>query len=174
MDLVRKAQKFATRAHKGQVRKYTGEPYIVHPIAVAETVRIHGGSDEMVAAAMLHDTIEDTDVTYEDIHKEFGVTVAGLVRELTDTSRPSDGNRAARKGIDRRRLAKASADAQTIKLADLIDNTTSIVAHDPGFARIYLKEKAALLKVMTKGLAALRIMAFCQVTHEVLGGIKNA
>ena len=169
MDLIKKARKFATRAHKGQVRKYTGEPYIVHPIAVAETVRIHGGSDEMVAAAMLHDTIEDTNVTYDDVRKEFGITVAGLVRELTDTSSPSDGNRAVRKEIDRRRLAKASADAQTIKLADLIDNTTSIVAHDPGFAKVYLKEKEALLKVMNKGLADLRVTAWCQVAHEVVG-----
>lgn len=169
MDLIKKARKFATRAHKGQFRKYTGEPYIVHPIAVAETVRLHGGSDEMVAAALLHDTIEDTNVTYDDVRKEFGITVAGLVRELTDTSSPSDGNRAVRKEIDRRRLAKASADAQTIKLADLIDNTTSIVAHDPGFAKIYLKEKEALLKVMNKGLADLRVTAWCQVAHEVLG-----
>lgn len=169
MDLIKKARKFATRAHKGQFRKYTGEPYIVHPIAVAETVRLHGGSDEMVAAALLHDTIEDTNVTYDDVRKEFGITVAGLVRELTDTSSPSDGNRAVRKEIDRRRLAKASADAQTIKLADLIDNTTSIVAHDPGFAKVYLKEKEALLKVMNKGLADLRVTAWCQVAHEVLG-----
>jgi hypothetical protein len=60
------------------------------------------------------------------------------------------GNRAERKVREKDRLAKISADAQTIKVADLIDNTKSIVERDPGFAKVYLKEKAAVLAVMTK------------------------
>ena len=168
MNVVKKARDFATEAHQGQFRKYTDEPYIVHPIAVAKTLSEYGATDEVLAAALLHDTIEDTDVTYEDIQQEFGLTGAELVGEVTDVSRAEDGNRAFRKALDLVHLAGASADGQTIKLADLIDNTKSIVAHDPGFAPIYLREKEALLKVLTKGLADLRIKAWCQIAHLVV------
>jgi hypothetical protein len=77
------------------------------------------------------------------------------VADLTDVSRADDGNRAVRKAIDLAHTAKACADAKTIKLADLLSNTASIVAYDPGFARVYLKEKTALLKVLTEGDATL-------------------
>ena len=142
--------KFATEAHTGQKRKYTGDDYIVHPMAVAELVRKHGGSKVQVAAALLHDTVEDTSVTNADVKELFGGEVANLVHWLTDTSRPSDGNRAIRKGIDADRLASAPAEAQFVKVADLVDNTTTIVVHDKSFAKVYLKEKNHLLKIMTK------------------------
>jgi len=149
-NLILLARTFASRAHTGQVRKYTGEPYIEHPIAVAETVRKHNGSKEMIAAALLHDVVEDTDVTLDEVRQEFGDAVANLVDDLTDVSKPEDGNRAFRKAIDRDHTAQASAAAMVIKAADLISNTKSIVEHDPGFARVYLKEKRALLDVMFK------------------------
>jgi (p)ppGpp synthase/HD superfamily hydrolase len=156
---------FATAAHAavGQLRKYTFEPYIVHPAEVAEIVASVGGSDAQIAAAWLHDTVEDTGVTSELIRKEFGDEVATLVGWLTDVSRPDHGNRAARKAVDRAHTASAPAEAQTIKLADLICNTKSIVAHDPEFARVYLAEKRALLEVMTKGDARLRERAMQQI-----------
>jgi (p)ppGpp synthase/HD superfamily hydrolase len=134
------AKAFATRNHAaiGQTRKYTGEPYINHPAAVVEIVRCVAHSPEMIAAAWLHDTVEDTHVTLADIHEEFGPKVATLVEMLTDVSEMSDGNRAIRKAIDRMHTAQASPQAQTIKLADLIDNSDSILAHDPQFARVYL------------------------------------
>ena len=144
------ARTFASRAHRGQVRKYTGEPYINHPVEVADIVRRHNGSPEMIAAALLHDVVEDTDVTLDDIRSEFGESVANLVADLTDVSRPEDGNRATRKAMDREHTAQASAAAMVIKAADLISNTSSIVEHDPSFARVYLKEKRALLDVMFK------------------------
>lgn len=71
-----------------------------------------------------------------------------MVDMLTDVSRPEDGNRAARKKLDREHLAKATPEVKTIKLADLIHNTESIVAHDPKFAEVYLEEKRALLSVL--------------------------
>jgi (p)ppGpp synthase/HD superfamily hydrolase len=153
MDMVEKARVFATAAHTavGQVRKYTGEPYIVHPFEVAMTVKQIGGTPEMVAAAFLHDTVEDTGVTMETIEREFGPEVAEIVFFLTDVSRPEHGNRAARKAIDRAHIAKADARAQTIKLADLISNCSSIVKYDPEFAKVYLEEKRLLLEVLTKG-----------------------
>jgi (p)ppGpp synthase/HD superfamily hydrolase len=157
MTMVERARVFATAAHAavGQVRKYTFEPYIVHPAEVAKIVRDAGGSEAMVAAAWLHDTVEDTGVTIETIRAEFGVEVAELVGWLTDVSRPEHGNRAHRKALDRAHSAAAPAEAQTVKLADLIANTRSIMAHDEAFAKTYLEEKRLLLAVMTKGDATL-------------------
>ena len=153
MTIVERARVFATAAHAavGQVRKYTFEPYIVHPAEVAKIVRDAGGTEAMVAAAWLHDTVEDTGVTIETIRAEFGTEVAELVGWLTDVSRPEHGNRAHRKALDRAHSAAAPAEAQTVKLADLIANTRSIMAHDEAFAKTYLEEKRLLLAVMTKG-----------------------
>lgn len=149
--LVARARAFATWAHRAQVRKYTGEPYIAHPAAVVSIVKTVPHDQAMLAAAWLHDMVEDTEVGLPEIVERFGYDVAALVSDLTDTSVPSDGNRAARRAIDREHTANASARAQTIKLADLLDNTRTIVAHDPAFAKVYLEEKEALLSVLTKG-----------------------
>ena len=151
MDIEKKALDFATTAHTGQKRKYTGEDYIVHPIEVAEIVKTVAYTPEMIAAALLHDVVEDTDVSLEDISIKFGPDIADLVCDLTDVSKPEDGNRAARKALDRAHTALASASAKTIKLADLISNSRSIVEFDPKFAKVYLKEKALLLDVLTEG-----------------------
>ena len=154
MNIVEKARIFATASHAAvaQLRKYTNEPYIVHPAEVFSIVsRVDGATEEMMAAAWLHDTVEDTGVTIEVIREMFGKEVAELVGWLTDVSRPEQGNRATRKAIDRAHTAMAPADAQTIKLADLISNSRSIMEHDATFAKTYLAEKRLLLEVMTKG-----------------------
>lgn len=158
MTVVEKARIFATAAHAAvaQLRKYTNEPYIVHPTEVAGIVAsVSGVTDEMIAAAWLHDVVEDTGVSIEVIRAEFGTEVAELVGWLTDVSRPEQGNRATRKAIDRAHTAMAPAEAQTVKLADLISNTRSIMQHDEKFAKTYLEEKRMLLEVMTKGDAVL-------------------
>lgn len=144
---------YALAAHTacGQVRKYTGEPYINHPFRVASQVQGYGGDRAMVAAALLHDVVEDTQVSVSDIRHHFGSDVAQLVDELTDVSRPSDGNRAERKALDLAHTATASPRAKTIKLADLFDNTADIVRHDPKFAKTYLAEKHALMEVLREG-----------------------
>ena len=158
MDIVRKAQVYAMAAHAavGQRRKYTGEPYIVHPAEVAKIVAgVPGATPDMVAAAWLHDVVEDTGCTFNDIHMGFGIDIATLVGWLTDVSKPEDGPRWYRKKLDREHTAQAPAEAQTIKLADLISNTKSIMAHDEKFAKVYLEEKRLLLDVMTRGDAGL-------------------
>jgi len=162
MDVVRKAQVYAMAAHAavGQKRKYTGEPYIVHPAEVAKIVAgVPGATPDMVAAAWLHDVVEDTGCTFTDIHMAFGIDIATLVGWLTDVSKPEDGNRAVRKALDREHTAQAPAEAQTIKLADLISNSRSIMTHDPAFARTYLEEKRLLLAVMTRGNRDLHALA---------------
>lgn len=150
-NVVAKALDFATKAHGNQVRKYTGEPYTNHLVEVMNIVRTVKSDDSMLAAALLHDTIEDTSVTEADVKKEFGDRIAQLVVELTDISKPEDGNRATRKAIDRDKLAKVSDDAQTIKLADLISNGKDIAINDPKFAKVFLNEKRQLLEVLDRG-----------------------
>ena len=152
MDVIQKADLFASVAHAaiGQKRKYSGVDYIVHPRRVSKMVADYEGTDEMIAAALLHDVLEDTYVTSEMIAEEFGWKIHKLVVELTDVSKPEDGNRAKRKAIDAERLSQASRDAQIVKLADLIDNSDDIEANDPSFAKVFLKEKAHLVSVMDK------------------------
>lgn len=157
--IEQRALEFATAAHATQVRKYTNEPYITHPVAVAELVRSVPHTATMIQAALLHDTVEDTLATSADIEAEFGHEVAELVAWLTDVSRPEDGNRAARKTLDREHTAKAPPTAKTIKLADLIDNSRSIVALDPKFAVVYLEEKRLLLPFLKEGDPTLWAMA---------------
>jgi (p)ppGpp synthase/HD superfamily hydrolase len=152
MNVRDKALAFATAAHAAvnQVRKYTGDPYIVHPAGVAKIVAGIGGTDAMIAAALLHDTIEDTKVTRIDLENEFAQEVVDLVVWLSDVSKLEDGNRAVRKAIDRQHSADAPAAAQTIKVADLLSNFESITAYDPNFSKVYVKEMALLLDVLTK------------------------
>ena len=121
--MLDRAIKFATKAHKGQVRKYTGEPYVTHPLAVMNLVQEVPHTTEMLIAALLHDVVEDTPVELDEIETKFGPVVGALVDGLTDVSRHEDGNRRTRKSIDRDRLAEQSGEVQTIKLADLIHNT---------------------------------------------------
>src|SRR3990167_9747432 len=154
-DLEQRAKDFAEKAHAGQTRKYTGEKYTVHTQEVADIVRTVPHTQEMLAAAHLHDTVEDCGIPLHVIDIEFGAIVADMVSCLTDVSKPSDGMRKKRKEIDRMHTATASADAKTVKLADLISNSKSIMQYDPDFAKVYLKEKAALLKVLGEGDAVL-------------------
>jgi calcineurin-like phosphoesterase family protein len=159
--IVEKARLFATAAHSaiGQKRKYTGEPYIVHPTEVATMVKQYTNDDNMIAAAWLHDVLEDTNVSEQELRAEFGDYITNLVLWLTDVSKPEDGNRAARKAIDLVHTAMASTDAKTIKLADIISNVSSIREHDPEFAVVYLKEKKAQLEVLKDGNQELYVLA---------------
>jgi (p)ppGpp synthase/HD superfamily hydrolase len=166
MEEIERAELFAAAAHMaaGQVRKYTGEPYHVHPREVAVIVQRRGGDNAQVMAAHLHDVVEDTYVTLDQISEFFGADVANLVGWLTDISKPTDGNRAERKAIDRAHTAQAPVRAKMIKLADLISNTKSIVEHDQAFAKVYLEEKRLLLvEALHDGDAVLLARAWAQV-----------
>jgi (p)ppGpp synthase/HD superfamily hydrolase len=165
-ELEQRALEFATLAHFGQSRKYTGEPYIVHPVAVAEIVRGVRHTPEMIAAAYLHDVVEDCGIPHQKIESVFGPDVANFVYWLTDISKPWDGNRSARKNMDRNHIERAPAEAQTIKLADLIDNTKSIKERDPDFWKVYRLEKIALLDVIDRGDPELMARARALVVEE--------
>ncbi|HEX2652963.1 MAG TPA: HD domain-containing protein [Xanthobacteraceae bacterium] len=152
MSIAFKAMQFAREVHKDQRRKYTNNPYTDHLAEVAGIVatvadQYDGWKAWIVAVAWLHDCIEDQGVSTETLRDEFGEMIASGVLMLSDLE---SGNRAERKRLSRERLAQAPSWIQTIKVADLISNTSSIVMHDPKFAVTYLEEKRLLLDVLTK------------------------
>lgn len=145
---INKALKLCKYWHGDQKRKYTGEPYWHHPKEVMEILKQHTNDENILIAALLHDVVEDTPTTEWQVKEHFNEEVAKLVMEVTNVSKPEDGNRRVRKELDRQHVAKASDKGKLIKLADLISNTGSIVQHDPDFAVRYMEEKKELLKVL--------------------------
>jgi (p)ppGpp synthase/HD superfamily hydrolase len=135
----------------GQVRKYTGEPYIVHPNEVARIVASVTNDSAVIAASFLHDTLEDTEYTGEELYFKFGKDIHDLVVEMTKVTTEADGNRKALKAIEHARLATVSQRAKTIKLADLISNSRTIILYDPEFAKVYMDEFRNLLGVLEEG-----------------------
>lgn len=143
------AMMFAREVHVAQRRKYTNNPYTDHLAEVAgivATVAPPDFADMMASVAWLHDCVEDQGVTVPSLRAAFGDAVADGVRLLSDLEK---GNREERKAMSRDRLANAPGWVQTIKCADLISNTSSIVMHDPKFAAVYLEEKRLLLARLT-------------------------
>jgi (p)ppGpp synthase/HD superfamily hydrolase len=155
MNLYDKAKVFSMAAHEaiGQKRKYTGEPYYFHPQRVADILQDvqYTLPEEAYAVALLHDVVEDTQVDLHTIGEVFGAKVEQGVALLTDMPTVEGGpNRKKRKELDRLRLSQAPAWVQTIKVADMIDNTSTIVEYDPKFAKIYLEEKRLMVEVLTQ------------------------
>lgn len=165
MTTAYEAMVFAREIHKDQKRKYTGNPYADHLAEVAgiavTACPTNLRPDVMAAVAWLHDSIEDQGVTAETLGEKFGPEIARAVLFLSDME---TGNRAERKAASRERLAGAWGWVQTIKVADLISNTASIVQHDPKFAVTYLEEKRLLLDVLTKADPRLVQIARAQVS----------
>ena len=127
--LLDRAITFAVRAHAGTERRGKGFPYIVHPMEAVEIVATMTNDQELLAAAILHDTVEDTDVTIEQIRAEFGNRVASFVATESDEphqSRDSIENWRARKQAAMDRLASASRDAKIVALGDKLSNMRAI------------------------------------------------
>jgi (p)ppGpp synthase/HD superfamily hydrolase len=146
--LVSEARAFAITAHGNQVRKYDGAPYVTHLDSVVTILKDHGyDAPTLLAAAYLHDTLEDTDTTMRQLIDAFGPEVAEIVYWLSDLEK---GHRKVRKLMSAWRLSRAPIAAKIIKLADLSDNAPGIVANDPDFAKIWLSEKSIILELMAK------------------------
>lgn len=131
IGIVLKALRFAARKHRDQRRKDAdASPYINHPIALAETLHRVGGVKDPVtlAAALLHDTIEDTETTPDELKGLFGETVAAVVEEVTDVKWLK---KRARKQLQIARAGRASKRARLVKLADKISNLEDILASPP-------------------------------------------
>lgn len=167
VGLAFEAMIFARQVHARQRRRYTLNPYAEHLAEVAAIAastlspehREHG-----LAAAWLHDCVEDQGVTQAELKQRFGATVALGVMALSDME---EGTRRERKRLACLRLGSAPGWVQTIKLADLISNSASIVQHDPKFARVYLKEMVLILDAMTQADPRLSGLARSQVEQGI-------
>lgn len=125
--LVRGALEKARVAHEGQVRNGSGGmPYVEHPVRVAALLDEHGYGEEVLAAALLHDVIEDSDTTLDELREKFGDVVAGLVGSMTDDESIDDYRQ--RKVEHRERLAAAPAEAMAIYGADKLTNSSTLRA----------------------------------------------
>ena len=128
-ELLDRAIVFAVRAHAGTERRGKGFPYIVHPLEAVEIVATMTPDQELLAAAALHDTVEDTDVTIEQIRVEFGDRIASLVASESDikvSGVSSEESWHIRKQAAIDRLAAASLDAKKVALGDKLSNMRAI------------------------------------------------
>ena len=177
-SILDQVRDFADRAHGAQMRKYTPERYIVHPLRVMKMLSEYTSDVSMLSAALLHDVLEDTPVGVEEIEfflKDFMLatevrTTISLVIELTDVYIKADFphlNRRQRKELEIARIAKTSRDAQTIKYADIIDNCSEIVKYDRGFAPKFLWECREVLRAAPSGDQALYARALATVDAAI-------
>jgi (p)ppGpp synthase/HD superfamily hydrolase len=123
--LVREALGAARQAHAGQIRNDSGgSPYIEHPLAVAELLLEHGCGEEVVAAALLHDVVEESELEVGDVRERFGAAVADLVEALTDDETIEPYRR--RKDLHRSEVEAAGPDALVIYAADKLTNIDAL------------------------------------------------
>lgn len=157
--LINTAMWFASNAHKAalQTRKHTGLPYITHPMAVAAIVAENGGDESMICAAWLHDTVEDTDVTEDEIRMVFGNDIADLVDGLTKQYFEEDyPDRLFRNKKYAEHLAKQNSRIQTIKAADILHNSATVVEADLVFATRYIPENIYFSSLLVNACPTLR------------------
>jgi (p)ppGpp synthase/HD superfamily hydrolase len=123
-DLIEKATKIAVMAHKNQTRKGDGLPYIIHPFMVAMKLSKYDFSDEVIAAALVHDVLEDTDFAEEELRKELGDQVVGIVKSVTNDESLSWEDKKS-KYVETVRMA--GVEAKAVALADKIHNLESLL-----------------------------------------------
>lgn len=141
-SLVLNALQFAEWAHRGQTRRFTGEPYFAHCMRVAGAVMRTNSSPTVVAAALLHDTVEDTDVTIEEIRLHFGDEVGDLVAALTrNDGEPYDEYRVR---------ALATTESRAIKKEDALDNLATL-PYGPEYASLRARYNTTILDAVTAG-----------------------
>lgn len=154
-QLYMRAAQFAHGHHDavGQVRKGSGLPYIVHPLEVAALTHTYANEfgyhtdwiEVAVVAALLHDVIEDTKCTYNQVEHEFGAPVRDTVFWLTNVTTKENGNRRVRKDLETVRLVQSPGRVKFIKCCDSISNGRGILSDKPESAQLFLTEKMALL-----------------------------
>ena len=183
MSLLQQIKNFAKQAHGDQQRQFMPEPYIAHPIRVMERCSEYTDDRPVLAAALLHDVLEDTTVTKKQM-QDFLLSVMNekdalitlqLVVELTDVYIKKNyptWNRRKRKQREMQRLADTSSEAQTIKYADIIDNSLTIQNAESDFVRKYLFECRDLLRSMKKGNPALRDKAI-YIVQGCIGRVET-
>lgn len=169
-DTLEKIIEFGDKAHGEQRRKYCDDRYMVHPVRVMRTCQKYTDDISVLAAALLHDVLEDTPVTEDEIgdflkallDEKAAEKALQYIIDLTDVYTRQvfpQMNRRARKAKETERLSKIPAESQTVKYADILDNADEIVDHDPDFARVFLSECRVILQHMKSGDAELKAIA---------------
>ena len=133
LEVIQRAYEYADEKHKNQLRK-SGEPYIIHPLAVAEIVAEIGLDTDAITAALLHDCLEDTDASFEEISRMFGETVANLVEGVTKLTRVQYSTMEEQQMENLRKMFMAmSKDIRVIliKIADRLHNTRTLQYQTP-------------------------------------------
>jgi (p)ppGpp synthase/HD superfamily hydrolase len=151
---LRDVFEFAKAAHEGQTRKFSGDPYIVHPVRVSLLASQFGLSYGDQVVALLHDVVEDCDVSLDEIHEGFGLYVATGVWGLSNYEARNGGpddtmNRAARKAADRVWLSGQSPSVKSLKIIDDIDNILDRPDGD-SFMTVMLEEMRLQVLAMTE------------------------
>lgn len=166
-EILAKITDFGDKAHGEQLRKYAPDRYMVHPVRVMEKLKNYTADITILAAALLHDVLEDTPVTRSEMQDFLETLLTAqqaertikLVVELSDVYVKKDFpnlNRRTRKSKELERLEKTSADSQTIKYSDILDNSLEISDQDPQFGQVYLSEVNLILNKLDKGNPELR------------------
>jgi len=153
LENIEKSKEFAEKAHAGVNRKFSGEPYVEHPKRVAEIVKLYKKDSHalghLISASHLHDTIEDTNTTVEDLKELFHGLVVSLVQELT-----SDKEKIKEMGKTEylsHKMINMSSWALVIKLADRLDNVSDLKTSSPKFREKYVPETKTILNNLKKG-----------------------
>lgn len=171
-----RAEWYARGAHAavGRKRNYCENSNAIHLQEVAELTEHYGGDLSHITAAWLYRTLEETQVTTEQLAEVFGKDVADIVFDLSDLTPEEYGDRAARKAMYRYQLAASPAGTQTIKLAVVCSKVRDIDFEDPRLAKAYLKEQREMVGALSKGNADLRLLAESLVRASLQEISENA
>lgn len=126
MDVIEKALQVASQAHEKQYRKCTNIPYITHPVAVGMILMKAGYDDDIIAAGILHDTVEDTELSLEDIERIFGIKIAKIVEGCSEPNKSLTWEERKEHTIEL--LKTASVDIRAVACADKLHNIRSIIS----------------------------------------------
>ncbi|MPS48482.1 HD domain-containing protein [Methylobacillus sp.] len=173
---MRQTAAFMVAAHEGvgQKRDYTGEPYYTHPIRVASILAQHSGDVTMaqIQAALLHDVVEDTKVKSEVLRAIFGDEVTDMVDWLTNPAYPPGYTREERTEEQKTRMGMAPANAQSVKVADILHNCSDLRQYaTPDYVIRYISAKIEVITNMQSADSKLRNLAleFLNLELEKLG-----
>lgn len=144
-DISKKAYLFAKEKHTSQIRKdIIPKDYITHPINVASLVKEYTSDENLIAAAFLHDVLEDTDATYNDLVKLFGNKIANIVQSLTNDEKQKELY--GKEKYLSKKMVNMSDDELLIKLCDRLDNVNSLGDADDIFRLKYIEETKNIVK----------------------------
>jgi len=152
--LVASAKEFAEKKHFGQIKPFGKMAYILHPEGVFKRIKLFSDDPILLAACFLHDTVEDSDTTYEELEKNFGVEVANIVKEVTNDPilKEQMGKAPYLVSI----MNKMSDNALCIKFGDRLDNLSNIERTDLPFFYEYLKETKFIVSQLNRSYNAVQ------------------